>query len=262
MLKILFLGQKPIGELCFEILWKSQNSNYNIVAAVSNMDKSEVWWHRNSIYEQCMSEDIVFVDNSKRNEERIKELIVTESVNFIVTVGHRWILSDQLLALVDYRAVNLHLAMLPEYQGNFTYNHAILNHEKEYGVTLHWMTAKVDMGDLVFTRKFPIRDDDTAYSLYLRSVDVGTALFREFIDYICEGKELPRKPMMGQACFYSRNSLLGLRHIQSGDEPESIARKSRAFYFPPFENAYMLIHGKKYYVYPEESEKINKTEGI
>ncbi|MFG6334316.1 MAG: hypothetical protein K1W20_02395 [Lachnospiraceae bacterium] len=254
MLRIIFLGQKPIGERCFEQLWSGQNDHYRIVAAVSNRDQSEVWWNGNRIYERCVEENIIFIDNSKRNEDQIREVIIRENINFIVSVGHGWIVSDEILKLVDYRAVNLHLAKLPEYQGNFTYNHAILNGEKSYGITFHWMSARVDKGDCIFTKEFSIRDDDTAYSLYLKSVDEGVWVFRRFIDYISSGKELPRKPMEGEGHFYSRNSLQGLREMKWNDTPQNIARKSRAFYFPPFENAYFVIDGKKYFVYPKESD--------
>lgn len=258
MLRIMFMGQKPVGELCFEQLWKRRNNHYRIAAAVSNMDKTEVWWNGNNIYETCKGEDILFIDNSKRNEERIKEVILEKDINFIVSVGHGWILSNKILELVDYKAVNLHLAKLPEYQGNFTYNHAILNREEKYGVTFHWMTEKVDLGDHVFVKEFPVSDSDTAYSLYLKSVNEGVALFGQFIDLISEGKELPREQMSGEQHFYSRNSLDGLREMNGSDNLEDIARKSRAFYFPPFENAYFMINGKKYFVYPEEGNGISE----
>ena len=258
MLRIMFMGQKPIGELCFEELWKDQNSAYTIAAVVSNMDKSKVWWDGNKIYETCLNENIIFVDNSKRNEEKIKEIIIEEKINFIVSVGHGWILSNRILELVEYRAVNLHLAKLPEYQGNFTYNHAILNKEKTYGITFHWMTEKVDLGDYIFRKNFPINDCDTAYSLYIKAVEEGKILFRQFIDYIRKGNKLPREPMDGEQHFYSRNSLDGLREMKCSDNPADIARKSRAFYFPPFENAYFIINGKKYFVYPEENDFVSK----
>lgn len=251
MLNILFLGEKPIGELCFEQLLAGQNNSYNIAAVVSNKDKSQVWWNGNKIYEKCINENITFVDNSKRNEEQIKAVITNKNINFIVSVGHKWVLSNKVLELVDYRAVNLHLAKLPDYKGNFTYNHAILNDEKEYGVTFHWMTSNVDQGDYIFTRNFFIGDDDTAYSLYVKAVDEGIILFKQFIDYIVNHKELPRTQMKGEGHFYGRTSLQGLRQLQYNDKPEDIARKSRAFYFPPFENAYFLINQRKYFVYPE-----------
>ncbi len=253
MLHIMFMGQKPIGERCFKQLLKRQSNHYQIAAAVSNIDKTKKWWNGNKIYEQCMSEDIIFIDNTKKNEERIREVIIKENINFIVSVGHGWILSDKILQLVNYHAVNLHLAKLPEYQGNFTYNHAILNGEKEYGVTLHWMTETVDLGDCIFTKTFPVGDDDTAYSLYTRSVDEGAALFGQFLDFISDGRRLPRKPMIGKQRFYSRDSLKGLREIRHSDKPEHVVQKSRAFYFPPFENAYFVIQGEKYFVYPEDT---------
>lgn len=258
MWKIMFLGQRPIGELCFEQLLKGQNHNYCIAAVVTNKHSADVWWHSNKIYGSCVEANIPVADNSGRNEEILKKLIIDKKINYIVSVGHSWILSDEILQLVNYQAVNLHLAKLPDYKGNFTYNHAILNQEKEYGVTFHWMADKVDAGDYIFTKEFPVKDDDTAYSLYLKSVEEGLNLFKKFVEYIGSNKELPRRRMEGNGHFYSRKSLDGLREMQCYDNPEEIARISRAFYFPPFENAYFMINGKKYFVYPEEKDRIAK----
>lgn len=251
MWNIMFLGQKPIGESCFEQLLAKRNANYCIGAAVSNSDKDSVWWHDNRIFESCARENITFVDNKEKNEDKLKKLIIEKKINYIVSVGHSWILSNEILQLVNYQAVNLHLAKLPDYKGNYTYNHAILNQEKEYGVTFHWMAEKVDTGDYIFTIDFPIHDHDTAYSLYLKSIEKGLELFKKFVEYLENDKELPRRKMERKGVFYSRRSLEGLREIKEYNIPEEIARKSRAFYFPPFENAYFFIKGKKYYVIPE-----------
>lgn len=251
MWKIMFLGQKPIGEQCFELLLKGQNSNYSIEVAVANKYSTNVWWHGNRIFEICKKKNIFFVDNVQKNEDILKKLIIDKKINFIVSVGHNWILSDEILQLVDYQAVNLHLAKLPDYKGNYTYNHAILNQEKTYGVTFHWMAAKVDAGDYIFVKEFPIEDDDTAYSLYIKSIDEGLGLFARFIEYINANERLPRVKMEGDGCFYSRKSLDGLREVHDCDDLKAISRKSRAFYFPPFENAYFYIDGKKYYICPK-----------
>lgn len=256
-MKVLFLGQKPIGEKCFEVLMKHQNENMSVVGAVSNQACESVWWKSNAIYNVCMENDLLFIDNSKPNEEIIKEKIKSNNIDFLVSVGHSWILSDSVLQMVSYHAVNLHLAKLPDYKGNYTYNHAILNGEKTYGVTMHWMTGKVDQGDYFLTEEFPITTRDTAYSLYQKSFEAGVKLFLSFAQKISEDEELPRVPMTGSGKFYSRKSLDGLREINNLCNTEEILRKSRAFYFPPFENAYFLIDNRKFYVVPsfDQQEK-------
>lgn len=254
MRRVLYMGQKPIGESCFELLIKNQNSNYQIEGIVSNQSNSNVWWHSNKIYQYSMENKIEFIDNVSRNEDTIMELMEKRCINCIISVGHNWILSDRILKYVNYEAVNLHLAKLPDYKGNYTYNHAILNEEKEYGVTLHWMDGKVDEGDCIFTALFQISEDDTAYSLYKKSNAAGTELFKRYVDCLKENELIPRRKMEGEGNFYSKSSINGLREIKKNTDKKEIQIKSRAFYFPPFENAYFVIDGEKYYVIPNNKK--------
>lgn len=254
-MNILFLGQKPIGESCFRLLENIQNENIKIVGAVSNMSSNTVWWNTNEIYKSCIEKNVSFIDNIKKNEEAILQLIKEKDVDFIISIGHSWILSDEVLKSVNYQAINLHLAKLPEYKGNYTYNHAILNGEKEYGVTLHWMDSQVDQGDYVYTEKFDILSSDTAYSLYEKSLKAGMRIFAKALEDLVKNRKLPRIPMKRGGHFYGKHSLDGKRNIQNVFDVNEIQKKSRAFYFPPFENAYFFFGGIKYYVIPASEEK-------
>lgn len=256
-MKILFLGQKPIGEQCFQILVQHSHPNQNITVAgaVSNDDCESVWWKSNEIYQYCMEHKLAFLNNRKPDEGKLVQMITDAGIDFLVSVGHQWILSKKVLELVSGRAVNLHLAKLPDYRGNFSYNHAILNGDTAYGVTLHWMTEEVDRGDYIEISEFPIQECDTAYSLYQKSLEAGIKIFRLFADRLYSGEELPHKLMQGEGCFYSRKSLDGMREIKDICDQKEMIMKSRAFYFPPFEAAYVRMDGRKYYVIPAEGDR-------
>lgn len=249
--KIMYLGQKPIGEKCFSLLTDKELANVRLGAVVTNTDAERCWWKSNTIAEYALQNQIPLVSNDKRNVEEIKRLIAGNGINCIISVGHNWIIGKDVLELVDFRAFNLHLAKLPEYQGNFSYNHAILNGDKQYSCTLHWMTEAVDEGDYVEMPSFAIEPRDTAYALYEKSVELGIEMFSRFLDMLEEGVDIPRKKMTGKRCFYGRNSLDGKRQILEPGDAEEVDKKSRAFYFPPFEGAHILIDGCKYHVVPE-----------
>ena len=249
-MNIMYMGQKPIGEICFKHIIDMKDNRLNVSAVVSNQN-TDTWWRTNNIYQYAINHKIYFIDNRKRNTDIIKKTIVENHIDCIISVGHNWIVSEEILELVGYNAVNLHLAKLPQYQGNYTYNHAILNNEKEYGVTLHWMGKEVDEGNYLFMKTFPIEDDDTAYSLYMKSLEKGKEVFAAYLHILLDGGDMPKCAMVGNRCFYSKNSLDGLREIKNCADVEEIKRKSRAFYFPPFENAYFVIDETKYYVVPE-----------
>lgn len=247
----MYLGQKPIGEKCLKILSDAVGSNINISAVVSNPLKESVWWGSNAGYEYAERNRVPFISNIKRNIYDIRKCISDNNINFLISVGHNWIVDEETLELVKGNAVNLHLAILPAYQGNFTFNHAILNHDIKYGITLHFMQKEVDTGDYIIMPTFDINNNDTAYSLYCKAVNLGVQSFKSFVDLLDSGKTIPRHRLVGTPVFYDRHSIDGKREISDTGDVREVETKARAFYFPPFEKAYFKINNCKYYIEPE-----------
>lgn len=86
--------------------------------------------------------------------------------------------------------LNLHTAPLPAYRGRYSCSMAILNGDKEFGATLHIMTARVDCGPIVDTVRFPITPYDTARTLYDRANGVGAAMLYRWIPSALAGRLL------------------------------------------------------------------------
>ena len=237
-----FLGQKPLGETCFDIL--SQAGDFNISFGVSNYSK-ENWWKNNGIYQSCRRLSIPFVDNSYRAEDKIAKLIKGSSCDFIISIQHSWILSKKLIDSVNGKAFNLHLAPLPEYQGWHGPTHAILENRKRFGVTLHWLTESVDKGEIAYFSEFSIFKDDTAVSLYQRAEKHGVKLFRKLIKDLASGKEPPRFQRNSAGRFYSYKELESFKDLTKLKDQNEKNKRIRALWFPPFEPAYEIIEGSK-----------------
>lgn len=247
---ILYLGQKEIGERCFRLLYEQWKQD-KIELIVSSNTSDNVWWRSNYIYETCHKEGIPFFSNERKDDRLLNENILKYGVNQILSVQHNWILKRETLQMVDFNALNLHLAKLPEYQGYCTFNHAIMNQEYTYGVTLHWMTEKVDSGDVGYQKEFAIEESDTAYSLYQKSVLAGENCFRKLLDNILRHEDIPRIKMTGSPRFYTRESIEAYKEIKELDDKSYVARTARACWFPPFEPAYFTVNGEKIFLVPE-----------
>lgn len=249
MIKILFLGQKPVGEDCFDILL--QNKDIEIIGVVSNVDSQTGWWGTNNIYKKCISEGIPILSNKKRNEEEIIELIEEKRPNYLLSVQHPWILPSNILELVNYQAINLHMAKLPDYKGWNSFSHAILNEEKEYGVTLHWIVEEVDAGAIAFEKLFLINDDDTAKSLYLKAHEVSLYLIRLLCSALISKQKIQKKAMPNNGSFYGKDSLESIKNINSAgvQSLKEIQKIARACYFPPFEPAYFMCGNNKFQLF-------------
>ena len=116
-------------------------------------------------------------------------------VDLIVSIACPQIFLAELLALPARGCINLHGALLPRYRGMLPSFWVLARGEAETGVTVHWMDARVDQGDIVLQRAVPIRADDTVHRLVMRSkVEFGRDLVIAAIEAIERG-DAPHVPM-------------------------------------------------------------------
>ena len=249
MTRVLYLGQKPIGERCFELLLDA--GGIEVAGAVSNPEAS-AWWGSAGVRERAEAEGIPFLANTERAEDEIEAMIRDRGAEALVSVQHTWVLPGRLLDAVDGRAFNLHNAPLPEYKGYNAANHAILNDERRFAATVHWMAEEVDAGEAAFVESFPVPDGVTAAELYELAADAGLRAFARLVDALARGEEVPQEPLRGESRFYPREAIDELRLIADPGDPDEVDRKARAFHFPPFEPAYFLVDGEKRHVAPGE----------
>ncbi|MBD3347679.1 MAG: methionyl-tRNA formyltransferase, partial [Candidatus Eisenbacteria bacterium] len=118
---------------------------------------------------------------------RLREL----DPDVLVVVAFGQILRPELLELPERGAVNVHASLLPRFRGTAPINWAIVNGEKETGVTTMFMAPKVDAGEIILQRRTPIHATDTAGTLSDRLADMGAELLIETLDLI-EAGEAPR----------------------------------------------------------------------
>jgi methionyl-tRNA formyltransferase len=249
MTRVIYLGQKPLGERCFDLLCAALAENLRLVGVVSN-STDQNWWGSCRVFDGARRRRLPLLDNATRNDQALEALIRAERADLLVSVQHPWILPAGVLEAVNRRALNLHLAPLPAYRGYHSCNHAILNGEKVFGVTMHWMSAKVDAGEVAYAVEFPVPPDVTACRLYAQSVEAGETVFRALLKDLRGHRLPPRRALAPGGRFYGRGLLAGLRRIRNPADPLEVDRKARAFFYPPFEAAYILAAGRKYYLTP------------
>jgi methionyl-tRNA formyltransferase len=111
----------------------------------------------------------------------------------VVVVAFGQILCERILAAPSKGAVNVHGSLLPRYRGVAPINWAIINGERETGVTTMFMARKVDAGEIILARGTPIGPTETAGELYARLAVIGGELLVETLDLIAAGRA-PRAP--------------------------------------------------------------------
>ena len=105
----------------------------------------------------------------------------------IVVAAYGRVLPEDILALPPCGCINVHSSLLPKYRGAAPINWAILNGEKETGVTIMDMAPELDAGDIILQRSTPIDPEEDAAALYDRLAEMGGALLVEAVETIRTG---------------------------------------------------------------------------
>ncbi len=149
----------------------------------------------------------------------------------------------------NYGCINFHPAILPDWKGCAGYNIAILKKLPQWGVTAHYVDETIDTGRIIRVNLF---DFDcrtaTAQSLEKQTQDKLVELYRQIL---LEVKEKGRLETLdvdnSQGTYISRNQMNEMKKISEEDlNSEDLDYKVRAFWFPPYDGAYIERNGRKY----------------
>lgn len=107
--------------------------------------------------------------------------------DLILVVAYGKILPENILKLPKYGCINVHGSVLPMYRGAAPIQRAIINGDKETGVTTIYMDKGMDTGDILLTKKVEITDGDSAKSMFEKLSMTGANLLLETLDGVLEG---------------------------------------------------------------------------
>ena len=174
-----------------------------------------------------------------------------EPVDYVISFLYRRRVPRRVLDLATELPLNFHPAPLPDFRGLGGYNIGILEGRTRWAATAHVMDDAIDAGDVVATREFPIAPDDTAVTLEARTRGELVTLFESVIADIAAGRLLTRRPQ-GAGRYIRFEDFERARHIASTDDAETIRRKIRAFWFPPYDGAGIELGGREYTIIDEQ----------
>lgn len=240
-LKVLFCGARKLGMDCLQELYKFHNRDIEIIGAVVPKKNEKVWWN------DSVDEDEVTRMNIRLFD--LDEALRLKNLDLVISVLHGPIFKEPFISWVKYGILNLHPAPLPYYRGANGGAHAIINGEKKFGISLHYIDEGIDTGPIIDIYWLKIKPDDTGKSLYKRTHDLGKQLFKDKIKLVIKeakkGKKVSaQKQNNSQANYYPRNSLSN-KEINLLKSYKQIYNFVRALQFTPFEPAYFKYKGKK-----------------
>lgn len=182
----------------------------------------------------------VYQPEKIRRPECVEELRKYQA-DVIVVVAFGQILPKDILELTPYGCINVHASLLPDYRGAAPIQWAILNGEKETGVTTMQMDEGLDTGDMILKQEIPILPDETGDSLHDKLAAAGAALCVETLQALEEGTAI-FEPQGEPKTEYARMLTKNMGKIDWNRPAEELERLVRGLNSWP--SAYTAWNGK------------------
>jgi len=182
-MNILFMGTP---EFAVPSLLAIHNSEHNVIGVVTAPDRPKgrgLKVAESPVKRFAIDNGLLLLQPPKlKNPDFVNE-VKDLNPGLIVIVAFR-ILPPEIFNLPKYGSINLHASLLPKYRGAAPINWAIINGEKESGVTTFFLKDKVDTGNIIFQHPVEITDDDNAGSLHDKLMLIGSLVLLKTIDEI------------------------------------------------------------------------------
>ena len=188
MLKILFMGTPDFARESLEAVY---NAGYEILGVVTNPDKPKgrgMKMVASPVKEFALEKGLtVYQPEKVRKNEEFIEKIKSLNPDVICVVAYGKILPKEILEIPKYGCINVHGSLLPKYRGAAPIQWAVLNGDKETGVTTMYMDVGMDTGDMILKEKVEIGEDETTGELWDRLSKIGGKLLVETLKQIEDG---------------------------------------------------------------------------
>ena len=187
-MKILFMGTPDFAVASLEALLAA---GHHICGVFTQPDKP-VGRHQNQfqappVKERALEQGIPVFQPTKLRDGTALELIRQLSPELIVVAAYGRILPQEILDEPPMGCINVHSSLLPRYRGAAPINWAILNGDRETGVTIMHMAAGLDSGDIISQASTPIGENETAPQLTARLAKLGGELLVETVGRLQAG---------------------------------------------------------------------------
>lgn len=151
------------------------------------------------------------------------ELLRTLAPELLVVVAYGRILPQAFLDVAKYGSINVHGSLLPKYRGAAPIQWAVLNGDKTTGVSVQYMAAAMDAGDVIAARETEIGEFETAGELFDRLKTLGAELLAETVRKIASGSVI-RVPQNEADATYTKMLDKNMSPIDWNKSPREIVK--------------------------------------
>lgn len=234
------LNTQPVKTLFLGTDWESvetlrsllEDKRFDIVGVITTVDKpvGRKQILTPSKVKEFALENGIEIFHTEKQKEKYQQALEKFKPEIIVCKAFGEILPDFFINYPKYKSINIHFSILPKYRGAVPIQKAILEGEKETGISIMVMSAGLDEGDILKTIKEPIYETDTNLTLRKRLVEISAQSIGNILEQWINGNIQPQKQDSSKAtyCWQKDISKENAQIQWEVMEPEYIERLVRA----------------------------------
>jgi len=228
-MKILFIGWNENGERCLtNLLGRGHKFEHLIVPLGYDIEPMK----------DIAAAAGIPVYEYDRNLEQLEELVRKINPDLIIVASFPKLLPQKVLDLPRLGVINVHTGELPKYRGFHPLNWAIIRDEPRIGVTVHYMDAGMDTGDVLAQATVEMTNRDTILTIKDKTTALGAELLGPVVDKIANsGGKIPGTPQRDSQVLFAPRRTPGDSKIKWGNTSRDIFNLVRAV-LGPYPNAH------------------------
>jgi methionyl-tRNA formyltransferase len=202
-LKIVFMGSAELS--CPSLFVLLNLPGCKVVAAVTQPDRPKGRHLKllpSPVKLMAQAAGLPVLQPERAREERFVQQLTELAPGLIVVAAYGQILPPAILDLPEFGCINVHTSLLPEYRGAAPIQWALLNGDRETGVTIMKMDAGLDTGEILTQQATTIEPSDNSETLHTRLAKIGAALLASTIPSYVKG-EITARPQPAEGVTYA-----------------------------------------------------------
>ncbi len=260
-LRIIFMGTPEFAVASLDALVKA---GCNIVGVITAPDKPGgrgMQLQQSDVKKYAVENNLHVLQPEKlKNPEFLEELNLLKA-DLQIVVAFR-MLPELVWNMPPMGTVNLHGSLLPQYRGAAPINWAVINGEKETGVTTFKLQQEIDTGDILLQESFTIEENDTAGTVHDKMKEIGAQLLVKTVKGMVTGNfaETPQSEIINQKSEIHHAPKIFTETCQINFTNTTAQVFNLVRGLSPYPTAFTFLNGKKLKVY--KVEKVNKVPTI
>ena len=241
-MRVIFMGTPDFATGTLEEIVKA---GHEVVGVVTQPDKPKgrgKTMMPTPVKETALKYNLPVYQPKKVREPEFVELLRSLKPDVMVVAAFGQIITKEILEMPKYGCINVHASLLPAYRGAAPIQWAVINGDKESGVTIMQMDEGIDTGDMIEKAVVPIAEDETGGSLFDKLSHTGAKLCVKVLKDLEEGTAVREKQPEESTTPYAKLIDKKMGEVDWKKSAKEIEQLIRGL--NPWPSAYTKVHGK------------------